>query len=162
MNTEKFSKWYKWKNRNNAENIKFPGIYIIIIISENNIEGQKFNWLPDIKYVGMTNSVAGLKGRLKQFDNTIIGKTGHGGADRFRYEYQDYDELIDKMYVSVIPFVCDVKSNSPKDLKIMGEVAKFEYDCFAKYVELYKKLPKFNDKKATKKYSLTYGRNKVS
>ncbi len=161
MNTEKFSKWYKWKSRDNAENIKFPGIYIIAI-SENNIEGHEFNWLPNIKYVGMTNSVAGLKGRLKQFDNTIIGKTGHGGADRFRYEYQNYNELIDKLYVSVIPFICDVKSNSPKDLRIMGEVAKFEYDCFAKYVELYNKLPKFNDKKATKKYSLTYGRNKIS
>lgn len=161
MNIERFSNWYKWKNRNDAENIKFPGIYIIAV-STKNLAGETFNWLSEIKYVGMTNSMAGLKGRLKQFDNTICGKTGHGGADRFRYKYQNYDELIDKLYVSVIPFICDVKSNSPKDLRIMGEVAKFEYDCFAKYVELYEKLPEFNDKKATKKYSLTYERNKVS
>ena len=161
MCIKKFSKWYKWENRNNAVNIDFPGIYIIAI-SEENIEGKKFDWRQDIKYVGMTNSVTGLKGRLKQFDNTIIGKTGHGGADRFRYEYQNYEKLIDKLYVSVVPFICDVKSNSPKDLRIMGEVAKFEYDCFAKYVELYYQLPKFNDQKNTKKYSLTYGRNKNS
>ena len=161
MNTGKFSTWYKWNNRDKVENIKFPGIYIIAV-TENNIESQNFDWLTEIKYVGMTNSVAGLKGRLKQFDNTIIGKTGHGGADRFKYEYQNYDELIDKLYVSVIPFACDVKSNSPEDLRVMGEVSKFEYDCFAKYVELYKKLPKFNDKKNSPKYSLTYGRNKIS
>ncbi len=74
----------------------------------------------------MTNSVAGLKGRLKQFDNTIVGQTGHGGADRFRYEYQNYAELTEKLYVSVVPFICDVKTNNPKDLKVMGEVSKFE------------------------------------
>lgn len=161
MDTKNFSNWYKWENRDTAKDIKSPGIYIISV-TENDIEGQEFEWLPEIEYVGMTNSVAGLKGRLKQFDNTISGKTGHGGADRFRYEYQNYRELIKKLYVSVIPFNCDVKSNSPEDLRIMGEVAKFEYDCFAKYVELYEKLPKFNDKKGTKKYSLTYGRSKVS
>jgi len=161
MNTEKFSNWFKWENKNKAENIKFPGIYILAV-STKNLEGKKFDWILEVEYVGMTNSMAGLKGRLKQFNNTIIGKTGHGGADRFRYEYQNYNELINKLYVSVIPFICDVKSNSPKDLRIMGEVAKFEYDCFAKYVELYDRLPKFNDKKASKKYSLTYGRNKIS
>lgn len=35
---------------------------------------QDFEWTPEITYVGMTNSKAGLK----QFDSTIIGKTGHG------------------------------------------------------------------------------------
>jgi len=161
MNTEKFSNWFKWENRNKAENIKFPGIYILAV-STKNLEGEKFDWLSEVEYVGMTNSVAGLKGRLKQFDNTIIGKTGHGGADRFRYEYQNYPELVEKLYVSVIPFICDVKSNNPKDLRVMGEVSKFEYDCFAQHVEVHKKLPKFNDKKNSPKYSLTYGRNKVS
>ena len=42
----------------------------------------------------MTNSIAGIKGRLKQFDNTIIGKGGHGGADRVRYKYQDSNDLL--------------------------------------------------------------------
>jgi len=161
MNIDRFSNWFKWEKRNNAENIKFPGIYIIAVSTEN-LEGRQFDWLSDIKYVGMTNSVAGLKGRLKQFDNTIIGKTGHGGADRFRYEYQNYDDLIEKLYVSVIPFVCDVKSNNPKDLRVMGEVSKFEYDCFAQHVEVHGELPKFNDKTNSPKYSLTYGRNKIS
>jgi len=155
MDIEKFSVWYKWENRNNAKDIKFPGVYIIAI-SEKNLENQKFEWIKEIKYVGMTNSIKGLKSRLRQFDNTIRGKRGHGGADRFRYKHQHYDELIDKLYVSVFPFQCDVESNSPKDLRNMGEVAKFEYDCFAKYVELFNELPEFNDKKNSKKYSLTH------
>ena len=28
----------------------------------------------------------------------------------------------------------------------MGDVAKFEYECFALYVEAYGQLPEFNDK----------------
>jgi hypothetical protein len=46
-----------------------------------NIAGKHFSWRKEIIYVGMTNAIAGLKGRLKQFDNTILGKIGHGGAD---------------------------------------------------------------------------------
>ena len=129
MSKKEFSNWFKWSNRNNAENINFPGIYVIAVTTED-IENEKFNWLPEIAYVGMTNSKAGLKSRLKQFDYTIIGKRSvHGGADRFRYKYQSYDELVNKLYVSVIPFECDVKTEAPKDLRIMGEVCKFEYDC---------------------------------
>jgi len=58
--------------------------------------------------------------------------------------------LTKKLYVSIAPFECDVKSNSLKDLRVMGQVAKFEYDCFAEYVKEHKKLPKFNDKKIQK------------
>jgi len=49
-----------------------------------------------------------------------------------------------------------VKSNTPKDLRIMGHVAKFEYDCFAIYVEKFGKLPEFNNKRESPKYSLTH------
>lgn len=83
----------------------------------------------------MSNSIKGLKGRLQQFDNTISGKMkSHGGADRFRFKYENYEKLVEKLFISVCSFPCDVKSNSEKDLRTMGEVAKFEYDCFADYV----------------------------
>lgn len=101
----------------------------------------------------MTNALAGLKGRLKQFDNTIIGKRGHGGADRFRYDYPRYKDLVPQLYVAVMCFECNVASNAPADLVIMGDVAKAEYDCFAKYVEVYERLPKYNDKKNSPKHS---------
>jgi len=150
-----FTQWTKWENRNSLNGIKYSGIYCIAI-SETDLSEQDFEWIFNITYVGMTNSKAGLKGRLKQFDNTIIGKSGHGGADRFRYKYENYEDLVNKLYVSVCYFECDVKSNSPKDLRIMGKVAKLEYDCFAEYVEKFGKLPEFNDKKRSLKYSLTH------
>jgi len=150
-----FSKWTKWNDRDSLNGIKFPGIYCIAI-SEIDFSEQDFVWISNITYVGMTNSKTGLKGRLKQFDNTIIGKTGHGGADRFRFKHQNYQDLTDKLYVSVCPFECDVESNNPKDLRVMGEVAKFEYDCFAEYAEKFGELPEFNDKKKSPKYSLKH------
>ena len=153
MKDKNFSQWTRWEDRNSLNGIKYPGIYCIAI-SEIDLSEQYFEWISKITYVGMTNSRAGLKGRLKQFDNTIIGKSGHGGADRFKYE--NYQDLVDKLYVSVCSFECDVKSNAPKDLRIMGEVAKFEYYCFAKYVEEFGNLPMFNNKNISPKYSLTH------
>jgi len=155
MIDKEFSQWIKWKDRNSLNGIKYPGIYCISI-SKNNLSKQNFECISKITYVGMTNSKAGLKGRLKQFDNTIIGKTGHGGADRFRFKYENYQDLVDKLYVSVCSFECDVKSNTPKDLRIMGEVVKFEYDCFAEYVEKFGDLPEFNNKSKSPKYSLVH------
>ena len=40
----------------------------------------------------------------------------------------------------------------------MGEVAKFEYDCFAHYSEVFGSLPEFNNKATSPKYSKTFGR----
>ncbi len=157
MYEEQFSKWYKWTDRNDAAGIKSPGIYAIAILARD-LSGTPFKWLPEIRYIGMTNSRNGLKGRLKQFDNTIIGKGGHGGADRAIYKHQNYETLIRELYVSVSSFECDVKTNEPTDLRIMGEVVKFEYDCIARYVELFKVLPEFNNKMLSPKYSLTIGK----
>ena len=153
MNNLNFSKWIKWKDRNSLVNIKYPGVYCIAI-SEMDLSAREFNLIPEIKYIGMTNSLAGLKGRLYQFDNTIKGKRGHGGADRFRYKYQDYLSLARKLYVSVHPFKCDVSTSKPVDLRIMGEVAQFEYEYFARYAEKFGRLPEFNDKRLSKKDSL--------
>ncbi len=154
MLKDNFSKWKKWGNRNEFDNINFPGIYCIAI-SKIDINETIFNWSENIKYIGMTNSKGGLKSRLRQFDYTIIGKTGHGGADRFRFKHQNYNALVEDLYVAVWPVLCDVKSNEPKDLRIMGEVAKSEYDCFAIYVEKFGSLPEFNQRESPK-YSLSY------
>ncbi len=157
----KFSKWVKWKDRNSLKGIDNPGIYCIAI-SDEVLSGKTFKWSVDIKYIGMTNSKTGLKGRLQQFDNTIIGKTGHGGADRFRYKHQDYEKLISKLYVSVQFFDCDVASNNPNNLLIMGDVARFEYVCFAEFVKKFGNLPEFNDKPNAKKYSLEFKKGNIN
>ncbi|ATG79439.1 hypothetical protein [Pseudoalteromonas sp. 1_2015MBL_MicDiv] len=157
MYENRFTKWMRWCDRDTPQGINYPGIYICAI-SEEDISGKNFSWTKDIVYVGMTNSLKGLTGRLKQFDNTIKGKSGHGGADRIRYKYQNYNELVNKLYVAVATFTCNVKSNSPEDLRTMGKVAKFEYDCFARFTESFGYLPEFNDYAKSPKYSLTIER----
>lgn len=101
----------------------------------------------------MTNSVAGLNGRLNQFHNTISHKSRqHGGADRFLNDHDDYEKLRKTLYVAVAPFKCDVKSNKPADLIAMGNVAKAEYECWAEYANNFDNhLPKYNDKKNSPK-----------
>lgn len=157
MYENRFTKWMRWADRDSAEDIKYPGIYICAIADED-LSATDFSWTKNIVYVGMTNSLKGLKGRLKQFDNTIIGKKGHGGADRVRYKHPNYEKLVSNLYVAVAPFKCDVKRCRVKDLLVMGEVAKFEYDCIAHFKELFGQLPEFNDQKRSPKYSLTIAR----
>ena len=146
MTEPKFSHWVQWENRHSLDRTDNPGVYALALSSKD-MSDSSFAWLKEIIYFGMTNSGGGLKARLKQFDDTIVGKEGHGGGERVRYKYRDYNDLTKKLFVSVCPIECDVKSNKPKDLLKMGEVAYLEYYCFAKYVELFGRWPEFNDKK---------------
>ena len=146
----KFSNWIKWPDRNKLNDLQYPGVYAISY-NETDINNNSFDWIREIIYIGMTNSKGGLKSRLKQFENTIFGKEVHGGAKRVRYKYNNYDKLIKYLYVAVRPFKCDVTSNKEKDLLIMGEVAEYEYICFAEYVKRFGMLPEFNDKKRSPK-----------
>ncbi|MGE4488405.1 MAG: hypothetical protein AB7E95_02545 [Kiritimatiellales bacterium] len=139
-----FTEWTLWENRSKLPGMHYPGIYVIAI-SLTNISSEQFSMIPEIAYFGMTNSKGGLQSRLKAFDNTLKGKNGHGGAHRFRFKYPDYSSLTSSLYVAICPFSCDVNSHQPNDLKIMGEVAKFEYVCFASFVEKFGSLPEFND-----------------
>ncbi len=41
----------------------------------------------------------------------------------------------------------------------MGNVTRFEYWCFAHFVEQFGELPEFNNKKEAPKYSLTVSRS---
>jgi len=158
MHEYRFTKWVQWHERGQLAAVKYPGIYVIAIADSTFDPIEDFCWVNKIVYIGMTNSVGGLRSRLQQFDNTIIGKSGHGGADRVRFKHQNYQLLSEKLFVSVASFECDVKSNKPNDLLTMGDVAKFEYECFAEFVRIHGVLPEFNDKKGAPKYSLTVGR----
>jgi hypothetical protein len=155
MHEERFTRWFAWKNKNTIQNIHYPGIYACAL-SANNLTSQDFQWLQALMYIGMTNSITGIKGRLQQFDTTIRGtRTTHDGADRLRDKYRDYQLLNSQLYVAVAPFECDVTSNSPADLRIMGEVAKFEYECFACFAEKFGTLPEFNNTRLSSKFSKT-------
>ena len=126
-----------------------PGVYALAL-PVSDIGGENFDWIADIIYFGMTNSVGGLAARLKQFDNTIHRKEGHGGGCRVRYKHRDYDELTKKLFVSISPVECSVKSGLPADFLKMGEVAYLEYYCFAKFSERHQRWAEFNNPKAPK------------
>jgi hypothetical protein len=150
MYENKFSQWQSWRLRNDLNSLEYPGVYVVARTALK-LSGRPFSWRNDIIYVGMTNAASGLKGRLRQFENTISGKTGHGGAQRVRYKFKNYKRLVNRLYIAVAPFKCDTVSNLPKDLRQMGEVVKFEYSCLAQYVEKFGVLPEFNDKKKSPK-----------
>ena len=141
----RFTEWAHWPNRAQLPDLSYPGVYALAI-AQTNISGVPFSWMHQIVYVGMTNAKGGLKSRLGQFENTIKGGDGHGGGHRVRFKHPDYSKLIAGLYVAVCPFPCDVTSDQPEDLRVMGEVAKHEYECFAKFRERFGSLPEFNDK----------------
>jgi|SRR5216684_3848100 len=94
-----------------------PGVYAIAK-SRKDITGRCFEWKKEIIYIGVTNAIWGLKGRLKQFDNAIADKGRHGGGERVLYKYRDYNKLVKQLYVSGAPFRCTVKLPQPTDLRI--------------------------------------------
>lgn len=148
-----FTNWVKWEDRNTLVGINYPGIYCIAV-SRKSL--NTFSFIPELEYIGMTNSKGGLKSRLRQFDDTIkMKRTNHGGAERFLYQYENYDEVKHNMYVAICSFKCDTKKRTPNVLRIMGEVAKCEYDCWAIYIENNGRYPKFNDMSNAPKYSKT-------
>jgi hypothetical protein len=139
-----FSPWYRWADRANYGGIKYPGIYVLAI-SHGNISGQAFSFRPEIIYVGMTNSMGGLDNRLWQFDNTIARKHGpHGVAERMLHKHSDYAPLCAQLYVALWHVECDPAKRAAHDLRCMGEVAKAEYECLARYKEQHGELPEFN------------------
>src|ERR1039458_5042443 len=101
MRTSSFTTWVRWPDREQLASLDVPGVYVLAR-SDSKLAGQAFSWCEDVIYVGMTNSKAGLRGRLQQFDDTIAGKRlRHGGADRVRFRHRHHPKLIAKMYVSV-------------------------------------------------------------
>lgn len=154
MENYRNSNWIKWENRNKLEGIKYPGIYSISVTDEN-IEGNEFEMLESIEYIGMTNSNGGLKSRLNQFDSTIKRiRLHHGGAHRFIGKYWEYEDIKDKLYVSICPFECGNDKNNIEDLIAMGEVAKAEYIYWTDYIKRHNKYPIFNDKNVSPKPEL--------
>jgi hypothetical protein len=145
-----FSHWESWSKRAGLAGLKCPGVYALAI-SLTDIAATAFSWRLEIVYVGMTNAKGGLGSRLQQFENTIKGGDGHGGGQRVRFKHSDYATLNSQLYVSVCPWHCDVTSNNAADLRIMGEVAKHEYECIALFREAHGCLPEFNDKKRSRK-----------
>jgi hypothetical protein len=149
MYERRFSKWHAWNGRDDHPDCGSPGVYVVAI-TRRRIGGRPFAWSTDVIYIGMTNSVGGLKARLRQFDQTMVGTLRHGGADRVRFKYRSYSGFVKKAYVAVAAFKCQPESASARDLRIMGDVARFEYRCLSHFVYRFGRLPAFNDRSAPK------------
>jgi hypothetical protein len=146
----KNTKWYKWENRNEIPNNDEPAIYFIAY-SPNDISNTEFSLIRDIIYIGMTISQGGLKSRLRQFEATMNGRSGHGGAVRVRFKHKNKDAFFKKAYISARIFPISVGRDTPNDWRIKGDCVGFEYKSFADYHEKYKMLPEFNDHNKSKK-----------
>ncbi|PHM45089.1 hypothetical protein Xmau_01294 [Xenorhabdus mauleonii] len=140
-----YGKWYSWENRHAQENISMPGIYAIMI-THDDYSGRNFNWQDDITYIGMTVAKSGLKGRLQQLENSLVGKSGHSGGNRIREKfisegYGLYDTANHqwsdgkKLFVCIQAITLNPMDSLPERLKKKGFVANLEYLAFAKYVE---------------------------
>ena len=181
---EKFSLWEKIDEDNYPEKLKkdnkpddiykHPGIYAIAIDESDSMDGKKFHFEDisrKIVYFGMTNSKDGLRGRLKQFFNTIYkcnGTSQHGGACRFctHAEKKIDKKWKEKLFFSTYPFKkCIVdelgsgnikgkiigEEKAPEMFEFMGKVALTEYLCFTHYVRKNREMPKFNNKSDNEK-----------
>src|SRR5687767_4761793 len=138
MHERRFCKWVRWCERDAIASARCPGVYVIAR-PRRDLSGKKFAWIDRIIYIGMTNGISGLDGRLTQFDNTISRKRrAHGGADRVLFKHQNYERLASSLFVAVAPLKCDPKSNLARDLRKMGEVVRFEFSCLAEYAERFK------------------------
>ena len=133
--------------------IEYPGVYALAVLDRPPYR-SKFSWIPEISYIGMTCALDGLQSRLNQFDDTISGRrTNHGGADRVRYAYRRYKDLVPCLYVAIHAVRCDTSRVSPRLLRALGRVARLEYEYLAQYMALFAVLPEFNDKRRSPKYS---------
>lgn len=154
-----FTPWKRWKDRHSFENMSYPGVYTVAK-SDTDLSTEPFAINDKIVYFGMTNSKSGIKSRLSQFDNSLQTpprSPGHGGADRMKYKYPDYEKIAPCLFVAIWPIICRVDSNDPMDLRKMGDVASLEYECFAQYCDKFGGKPEFNDhKRSPKKYTLTH------
>ena len=149
MYESRFSPWITWGDRDQCAGCRQPGVYVIAMRSRPRAN-RKFAWSKDIVYIGMTNSVGGLTARLRQFDQTLAGTLRHGGADRMRFRHRNYARFFKQAYVAIAPFPCSPGSALPRDLRVMGDVAKFEFLCLAAYADKFGDLPKFNKRSAPK------------
>jgi hypothetical protein len=82
MADEDFDRWHHWSDRVKLRGLQHAGVYVLAV-SGDDLQRKPFSWLPEVAYVGMTNSLAGLIGRLKQFDSTILARPDTEGRSAF-------------------------------------------------------------------------------
>ena len=145
----------KWtnllKNYKNLKNGQYPGVYILAY-TDKNLEEKSIE-IKDIFYVGMSNSLGGVRQRLSQFIRGLHKGRGHSAGNRFFTEYskeKSFDIAGHKktFFVASLSLPCKVKKaeRTSGDLRKMGEVARFEYSVLAHIKQVTGKEPVLNKK----------------
>lgn len=144
-------KWIKLDNYKELPDSQDPGVYILAYTNKK-LENADIK-IEDIFYVGMSNSLGGVKQRLGQFINGIEKNIGHSAGMRFFKEYMknsSFSKSKQKMnfFVASLSIPCEVSKDkrTSSDLLAMGEVAKFEYSVLAHIKEKLGKEPMLNKK----------------
>lgn len=123
----------------------YSGVYLLAYQS-GNLKGKRVT-SQTVFYVGMTNKIDGIQGRLKQFKSAVAGKGGHSGGNRF---YRDIAgrNPDHSFYVAWIDFKCERRKGlrTPCDLQVMGTVAGLELYVMAYILDREKKEPELNKK----------------
>lgn len=143
--------WIKLEDYKTLDNSQYPGVYILAY-SDKDLEKKPIR-IEDIYYVGMSNSLGGVKQRLNQFFSGIEKGYGHSAGNRFLKEINKrvpYSKSKNnkRFFVSSLSLPCLVnkKNRSYKDLIKMGEVARFEYEVLAYVKEKIGREPELNKK----------------
>lgn len=142
-----FTKWVSWDKRNQIVGCEFPGVYAIAI-TVNDLSGSSFDY-SYAQYIGMSNSLNGLKGRWSQLHQGIRGIRGrHSGGDTIFKELGHFEIWKKKLFVAACPVECSPFEATPNDLRLMGIVAYLEYEAFASFSENVADMnkPKYNKK----------------
>ena len=118
--------------------LKFLGVYALAYTTKK-LEGKKVK-IGDIFYIGMSNSLAGVRGRLKQFIGSINGRQTHSAGMRLFRDYLNRvpfeDHVGDKrLWAIALTFKCNVRKadRQATDLRTMGRVTCLEYYLLAHY-----------------------------
>lgn len=149
--TSRFSKWERWTLRNRLADLGRPGVYAIAR-STTDLSGKPFSLRKEIINIGQ--SARSLEKRLKEFNDSISGKRGHGPSMKLRPKNPDYRSLASELFVAVAPFTSISPSSKAGRLRVKGEVFRNEQFCLAAFVEMFGDEPELNKKGRKYKPSL--------
>lgn len=134
----KFTKWYKWNDRNSINGLDHPGIYILAHFHKN-IPLNRASYLnKEVVYIGETTDRTLIK-RLSEFESVAFKKaTNHSGGVSYKSLYSNMEKY--NLHVAISP------AKEPK-IELRSLYIKYhERRMILKYAIKYGNLPKCNKK----------------
>ncbi len=120
-----FSPWMRWDDRKDYEHVNSPGVYIMAHLKR--VPSGPANPLSSrVIYIGETGR--SFRVRWSQFENSALGRRGHGGGDTYHVKFRKPREDI---YVAALP-ISDLGRRDPKTrlkltMKLLEDKILFEY-----------------------------------